>query len=120
MFKVAGILGVLLIGALLALKHEIYQSGIKDATLKQTAEAAERSIKAERVAGASLAVSERAQAEGEAEVTALRVRAEAAEADAKDARDAHLALAAKQTGAKVCPPIPEPTSCAADLPLLQP
>ena len=113
MLKIAAILGVLLIVVALAWKHEIYQSGIKDASLKYTAEAAERSIKSERLSGRALAVSERIQAEGEATVDALRIRAAHAETDAKAAREAHLAIAAGES-------CPRQLYCPVDLPVRQP
>lgn len=116
MIKVAAVLGVLLVGAAFALKDQIYKSGLKDAALKHVAAAAERSIKSERIAGKSLAASKEAQAEGVADVAALRRRAEAAAAEASAAR---AKLAAIEKGGD-CPSPPEPKTCPADRKLVQP
>ena len=125
MTKVVIALAILLIGVGFAWKEEAYKGGLKDAALVHVAEAAEISIETERLKGKSLAASERAMAEGEADVAAQRRRAEAAEVKARTARAeasaAREELAAALADRPECPQLPpEPTVCPADLPVRQP
>ena len=125
MTKVVIVLAVLLIGVGFAWKEEAYKGGIKDATLMHVAEASDRSVETARLRGKSLAASERAMAEGEADVAAQRRRSEAAEVRAREARAEASAARAELTAALAdrpeCPQLPpEPTTCPADLKLVQP
>lgn len=86
-YKIIAGLAVLAVAAGFYIKHLIYQQGFRDAGLRHAAAAAERSIESERRAGKSLAASERARAEGLADVAALRRRAEKHAADARAARE---------------------------------
>ena len=107
--KIIGALVILVILSGLAIKHLLYTQGYKDAQALTIAEAAERSIEAERRTGRARLSAEKVAAKGTAEVVALRRRLAKAATDAKAAR---LKI---QT-----PGCPEPNICSQDLPLLQP
>ena len=113
---------LLLVGGLgLLLKEEVYQSGIRDGALEQTAQAAERSIDAERRLGTSRAALAEANASGKANIADLERRIAEAEDSAKAARaEADQARASAETPPQ-CPPLPPvPASCAFDQSLTQP
>ena len=118
-FKIMAILLVALVAGGFYLKHLLYQRGVDAANLAHAAKAAERSIEAERRAGASLAEATKAGAEGDGIVADLRRRAENHAAAAKAARMEAEAL--RRTKAPTsCPKLPETKICPSDLPLLQP
>ncbi|MYE00160.1 MAG: hypothetical protein F4Y03_02610 [Alphaproteobacteria bacterium] len=117
--KAIAVLAVVAVGAGFYIKHLLYEQGFRDASLKHTAEAAERTIESERRAGRSLAASEKARVEGAAEVAALRRRAAKHAADARAARERARQVRVVEAE-KECLPVPEPTTCPADVKVRQP
>lgn len=116
--KMAAILIAIIAGAgsLAYITHALTSGAAAKVEAEYIAKAAQRSLEAERRTGRSLAAAEREKAEGKAEVAALRQRADRNAARARAAR----AEAAKARAAiPGCPPIPEPMTCPADLPVVQ-
>lgn len=111
-------LAVVLVALFFLYRHEVYQQGVKDQAMRHVAQAAERSIKAERTATSATVASEREVSKGKLEVADLRRRHAAAVKEAKAARQ-EAAHAKKYPD---CPAVitKGPETCPPDTPLVQP